>query len=117
MGANAFALDRWGNNPMNDALREGHKQVASILGHGMDQKITADGVLPEYRHMEEVRQWCMKDAGLREGAGLARVLETFDSEGVETVELVEECWLKVEPLLKAGPAARISKALRSRRQT
>ena len=27
-GANAFAVDRWGKQPMADAVREGHRQVS-----------------------------------------------------------------------------------------
>ena len=113
-GASAFATDRWGNHPLADALREGHAHIASLLRGGMDSKIASEEGVAEFAHMEAVRNWLVRDAGLRDGQGLHGVLELLDAQGVDSVELLDDCWLKLEPMIKVGPASRVSKALRSR---
>ena len=109
-GANAFVVDRWGNHPMADAVREGHKQVASLLGTGMDQKAAGDAGLAEFLHMEELRNWLLK-AGFKDGRGLHGVLETLDSEEIDTIDLLKACWAEIKPMMRKGPAARVSMAL------
>ena len=49
------------------------------------------------------------------GQGLSSVLETLDGQGIDSVVLLGECWTKIEPLLKVGPACRVGKALAARR--
>ena len=109
-GANAFSVDRWGNHPLSDAAREGHQQVASILSSAMDGRLKS-GDVGEFVHMEEVRRFLLNDAGLKDGKGLHSVMATLDTEGVDSVDLITTCWDRIEPMLKAGPAARLAKAL------
>lgn len=111
-GANAFAVDRWGAHPLADATREGHAQIATLLRSGMDGRAGSVEGVAEYAHLDEVRQWLVQHAGMREeGKGLHALLETLDAEGVDTVELLRDCWAELQPLLKLGPAARVAKAL------
>ena len=112
-GANAFAPDRWGNFPRDDAVREGHTQVASLLNSAKDTKAKGEYALEGFAHMEEVRKWLLT-SGFKEGRGLFDVLEVLDAQGIDTVQLLSVCWARLEPLLKVGSAARVGEALRSR---
>ena len=112
-GANAFVCDRWGNNPRHDALREGHSHVVAVLNEMMDKQLAGDAPLDVYAHLEELRQWLLK-AGLPEGKGLCGVLEVLDREGVYNVRVLGLCWQRVEPLLRAGPAAVLATIFRQK---
>ena len=110
-GANAFAFDRWGNQAYQDAVREGHKAVISLLAQRMDERMAGDKAIAEYAHLEELRKWLLNNAGFSVGKGLNGVLELLDNEGVDTVALLKVCFDDLKPMMRKGPAARLSTAL------
>ena len=108
-----FKEDRWGNRPLADAQREGHKHVASLLNSNMDQRANSAETISEFAHMEELRKW-LRATGLPEGKGLHGLLETLDAEGIDTKELLAACWEQIMPMLKLGPATHLAVALGKR---
>ena len=50
-------------------------------------------------------------AGFKDGRGLHGVLETLDSEEIDTIDLLKACWAEIKPMMRKGPAARVSMAL------
>ena len=84
-----------------------------MLNSIMDKKAGKEEGLAEYRHMDELRKWLL-GVGFKDGIGLHNVLQTLDAEGVDSVKLLGTCWPRLEPKLKAGPAARIQDGLGKR---